>query len=184
MRRLLQLLLNVWPDRLIFAINQELESKRCRYQKSLLKEHGADLYLASPVVIISPSEVAFGKECAVNEFVHILAGGGVTIGNGVWIANHASLITVTHPTDVEFIGDHPHTTAPIVIEDYVWIGSHATIMPGVTLGRSCVVGAGSVVTKDVPAYAIVAGVPAKVLRYKSIRSEGSQAGMTGLSNSR
>ena len=56
---------------------------------------------------------------------------------------------------------------PVVIGDDCWIGSRVTIMPGVTLGRGCVVGAGAVVTRDVPPYAVVAGVPARVVRYRN-----------------
>lgn len=154
------------PDRLVYVLSEEASHKRCRYQKRLLRSHGDDLYLANNVSLISPGEITFGNHCAVNEFVHILAGGGVTIGNGVWIANHASIITITHPKDVEFVGHHPAITEPVVIEDNVWIGSHAIILPGVKLGKSCVVGAGAVVTKNVPPYAIVTGIPASVQSYK------------------
>ena len=119
-------------------------------------------------MIHSPSTVTFGNNCAVNEFVHILGAGGVWVGNGVWISNHTSIISETHPSDVEYIGDYTAILLSVKIEDNVWIGSHATIMPGIVLGRSCIVGAGSVVTKDVPPYAIVTGIPAKILRYKSI----------------
>jgi acetyltransferase-like isoleucine patch superfamily enzyme len=155
-------------NKVISVLQRRLANKLIQLQKDQLKRYGANFYMASYVVIVSPSEVEFGNNCAVNEFVHILGGGSVLFGNGVWIANHASIITVTHPSDVEFIGDHPLTLSSVNIEDNVWIGSHATILPGVRLGRSCIVGAGAVVTKDVPPYAVVAGVPAKIIRYKEI----------------
>ena len=157
------------PGRVVRVLSEAAVAKLVSEQKRRLGAYGRRFHLALNVAIFSPHFVSFGDDCAVNEFVHILGIGGVTVGNGVWISNHASLITETHPADVEFIGDHPPATAAIVIDDHAWIGSHAVIMPGVTLGRSCIVGAGSVVTKDVPPYAIVAGVPAKLLRYKSIR---------------
>ena len=168
LRKIINAIIGLAPDKLAAVIGEEMMQKAVCHQKTTVK-HGTNFYLAAHTVIFSPGVVSFGNDCAVNEFVHILGIGGVRIGNGVWIANHASLITETHPADVEFIGDHPSATAAIVIDDHAWIGSHAIIMPGVTLGRSCIVGAGSVVTKDVPPYAIVAGVPAKLLRYKSIR---------------
>lgn len=61
--------------------------------------------------------------------------------------------------------------APVIIEDYAWISCRVTIMPGVTIGKGAVVAAGAVVTKDVPPYAIVAGVPAKIIgeRTKDLR---------------
>ena len=172
MRRFLQWLMDLWPDKLAFVIAQEFENKRGRHQKSLLKHYGHNFFLAGSVVFHSPSTVTFGNNCAINEFVHILGAGGVWVGDGVWIANHASIISETHPSNVEYIGDHESILNSVNIEDNVWIGSHSTIMPGVVLGRSCIVGAGSVVTKDVPPYAIVVGAPAKILRYKSIAPLG------------
>lgn len=69
-----------------------------------------------------------------------------------------------------------HTCAPVVIERDVWIGSHAVVLKGVRIGTGAVVAAGAVVTKDVPPYAVVAGVPAKLLRYRGeIRSKHESA---------
>ena len=62
------------------------------------------------------------------------------MGNGVWIANHASIISSTHPVDVEYIGDYPQIDIAVTIEDNVWIGSHAVILPGVTLGQAALLG--------------------------------------------
>ena len=168
-RKILSLFIS---DKAVYILTNEFEHKRCQYQMRLLKSYGKNFHLSASVVIHSPSTVTFGNNCAVNEFVHILGAGGVWFGNGVWIANHASIISETHPSDVEYIGDHPAVLHSVKIEDNVWIGSHSTIMPGVVLGRSCIVGAGSVVTKDVPPYAIVVGAPAKILRYKSIAPLG------------
>jgi acetyltransferase-like isoleucine patch superfamily enzyme len=93
----------------------------------------------------------------------------------VYIANHASIVSATHPVDVEFIGDQPLIEKSVMIKDHVWIGSHAVILPGVTLGRSSVIAAGAVVTHDVPPYAVVAGVPAKIVRFKSLGTPAEQA---------
>ena len=166
-----KLLFRLIPNSIIWILQKETADKVSQHQKRLIKSHGKNFYLASNVIIHGPSQFACGDNCAINEFVHIRAGGSLTIGNGVWIANHSSLITETHPSDVECIADHPSVFRPIIIDDNVWIGAHATILPGVTLGKSCIVGAGSVVTKDVPPYAIVTGIPAKVLRYKSLNFE-------------
>lgn len=61
---------------------------------------------------------------------------------------------------------------PVVIEDDVWIGARVTLLPGVHIGRGSVIGAGSVVTKDVPAYSIVGGNPARVLKYRIVPDSG------------
>ncbi len=79
------------------------------------------------------------------------------------IAPKVNLVTLNH--DLSAGGNRKATYCkPIVIEDNVWIGIDATILPGVTLGRNCVVAAGSVVTKDVPANMIAAGNPAKIVK--------------------
>lgn len=93
----------------------------------------------------------------------------ITIGNHVMIAPQAALITGDHRIDVvgryldEVTEKTARTDRPIVIADDVWIGFRAIVLKGVTIGRGAVVGAGSVVTKDVPPYTVVAGVPARVI---------------------
>lgn len=57
---------------------------------------------------------------------------------------------------------------PVIIKDFVWCGANVTITPGVTIGEGAIIGAGSVVTKDVPDYAIVGGNPAKIIKYRNI----------------
>jgi acetyltransferase-like isoleucine patch superfamily enzyme len=91
----------------------------------------------------------------------------VTIGNRVTIgANSILTDTDFHPLDYQVRQTHPTDgkTAPIVIEDDVFIGMHVLVLKGVTIGARSVVGAGSVVTRDVPADSVVAGNPAKVIR--------------------
>lgn len=180
LRRMVRRLLGCIPDRAVCALAEEFQEKQSAYQKRTLKGHGTNFFLARGSIILSPNRVSFGDDCALSEFVHILGMGGVTVGNGVWVANHASIISATHPADVEFIGDHPLVQGGVQIEDNVWIGSHAVILPGVTLGRSCIVGAGCVVTRDVPPYAVVAGVPARILRYKNLPEEPGPSPISGV----
>lgn len=91
-------------------------------------------------------------------------GGNITIGNFVDIAPEVNIWTLEHdmhsPTFATKGGD-------VVIEDYAWIANRAIILPGVTVGRGAVVAAGAVVTKDVPPFAIVGGIPAKVIGRRS-----------------
>lgn len=88
--------------------------------------------------------------------------GGITIGDGSLIGHNVVLATINH--DLSPFKNRENHYAPIVIEDNVWIGSNATILPGITIGRWAVVAAGAVVTKDVEAYTVVGGVPAKEIR--------------------
>ncbi len=97
---------------------------------------------------------SFGERVFINQGCFFLDYGGITIGDRVMIGPRVTLSTAGHPVEVEerfaFI-----TSAPIVIEDDVWIGAAATITPGVTIGRGSVVGAGAVVARDVPPLCVV-----------------------------
>ncbi len=97
----------------------------------------------------------------INSNSQIVCSKSITIGDGVAIADGA-LIRDCDDHDIQY--DGYEKTAPVVIGDHVWIGQRATILKGVTIGDNAVVAAGAVVTKDVPANAIVGGVPAKVIR--------------------
>ncbi|WP_108444442.1 acyltransferase [Halomonas denitrificans] len=109
------------------------------------------------------TKVTIGKGCQINEGVFIQ---GAVIGKDVMIAPNASLLSNMHKFDrVDIpIKDQGKVKGNLVkVEDDVWIGRNAIILPGVKLGKGAIVGAGSVVTKDVEAYAVVGGVPAKVI---------------------
>lgn len=119
--------------------------------------------------VFPPFYTDFGKNITVGEGVFINAcchfqdHGGVTIGDGCQIGHNVVFATLNHG----FAPEDRSTTypAPIVLKKNVWVGSNATILSGVTIGENAIVGAGSVVTKDVPDNAIVGGVPAKVIKY-------------------
>ena len=118
--------------------------------------------------VFPPFYTDFGKNITVGEGVFINAcchfqdHGGVIIGDGCQIGHNVVFATLNHGLPPE----ERQTTypAPIVLGRNVWVGSNATILLGVTIGDNAVVGAGAVVTKDVPPYTIVGGVPAKEIR--------------------
>lgn len=168
-----------FTPRLVNAIRIQWEQKCVVFLLGQLGGHGRGCAIAPSVTIHSAPKLTIGDNCVINDNVTILAVAGISMGNGVWIAANAALISISHPSDVEYIGDVPSVLQPIVIEDHVWIGAHAIVLPGIRLGRSCIVAAGAVVTKDVPPYAIVGGVPARVLRYKNIPPEGAGTDETG-----
>ncbi|MGY1439036.1 DapH/DapD/GlmU-related protein [Streptomyces reniochalinae] len=105
----------------------------------------------------------FGENVFVNQGCTFMDKGGIRIGNGVMIAPKVSLITGGHPLPLAERREYL-SFAPIALEDDVWIGTAAVVTQGVTIGAGAVVAAGAVVTRDVPAGTVVAGVPARVLK--------------------
>lgn len=96
-------------------------------------------------------------------------GNHVTIGKDVLMGPDVVIMTSTHAFEnrdvlINLQGAQP--IRPVFVGDDVWIGTRVIIMPGVTIGRGAIIGAGAIVTKDVPAFAIVGGIPAKVIRYR------------------
>lgn len=95
--------------------------------------------------------------------------GSTVIGNDVMMGPECVIFTRNHQierTDVSMRLQGFTEEKPVIIEDDVWIGQRVMIMPGIRVGKGSVIGAGAVVTKDVPRYAVVGGVPAKVIRYR------------------
>ena len=110
--------------------------------------------------------IIIGDDCLVGEYSVIRGQGGVKIGNRVYTSPFTQIIAVNHVFDDPnrpFI-EQGITAQGIEIEDDVWLGAGAVITDGVRVGKGSVVAAGAVVTKDVPAHSIVAGVPAKVIK--------------------
>jgi acetyltransferase-like isoleucine patch superfamily enzyme len=110
--------------------------------------------------------IRIGRDSLIGEYSVIRGQGGVTIGDRVYTSPMTQIIAVNHvfdDPDRPFI-EQGITAEGIVIEDDVWMGSAAVITDGVHIGKGAVVAAGAVVTKDVPAHSVVAGVPARVIK--------------------
>ncbi len=106
--------------------------------------------------------ITIGKDVFINSGCHFQDQGGIEIGDGALIGHNVVLATINH--DLNPKENRRNHYAPIRIGAHVWIGSNATILPGVTLGDYAVVAAGAVVTRNVPAMTVVGGAPAKVLK--------------------
>lgn len=110
--------------------------------------------------IRNPKGIIIGNGVSVGPKVLLDGRKGLTIGNNVVIAYEAIIWTLNHDyNDTHFCGKG----APVIIEDYAWICSRSTILPGRKIGKGAVVAAGAVVTKDVPPFTVVAGIPAKII---------------------
>lgn len=125
---------------------------------------GCDLWYYTPRKV-RMSGFRLGAGSHVNRRCVLDIRGGLDIGEQVSISPEAMILTATHQVnDPQFRVE----LRRVVIEDYVWVGSRATILPGVRLGRGCVVAAGAVVTRDVPPHTVVAGVPARPVADRDI----------------
>lgn len=116
--------------------------------------------VSTPLTAVRPHMVNIGKNVVVMPGCLMMSAGGITIDDGAMIAANVQLISNNHDLYERQI----ITCKPVHIGKNAWVGAGATILPGITIGDNAVVGAASVVTKDVPANTIVAGNPAKFIK--------------------
>jgi len=131
---------------------------------------GSAVFLGCYIWFYGPGQVRrvgvhIGRHSLVNRGCCLDARAPLHIGDNVSISPEVSILTTGHQYEDP---DFALVSQPVVIEDYVWIGTRATIMPGVTIGRGAVVAAGAVVTGDVAAQSIVAGVPARPIGRRTL----------------
>lgn len=126
------------------------------------KEVDSSFRMFPPFYTDFGKNITIGKDVFINSGCHFQDQGGIEIGDGALIGHNVVLATINH--DLNPKENRKNHYAPIKIGAHVWIGSNATVLPGVTIGDYAVVAAGAVVTRDVPAMTVVGGVPAKVLK--------------------
>ena len=134
----------------------------CRVLK--IMEGGCKSYFEHDIFIGGPGRVSIGRSCQINENSFIQE---AEIGNFVMIAPNVTILSSMHNFDqldvpMIFQGEAGHKK--VHIQDDVWLGRNVVIMPGVTIGKGSIVAASAVVTKDVPEYQIVGGVPARIIK--------------------
>ena len=133
---------------------------------SLMKELfynqiGENSIIYNQLTVVCPKNVTIGKNVTVMNGVLMMSAGGITIEDNVMIAANVQLISNNHdPYDRYII-----TCKPILIKQGALIGAGATILPGVTIGKYAIIGANSVVSKDIPDFGVAIGTPAKVIKY-------------------
>lgn len=142
---------------------------RSAYWRLFLKKCGRQVRIGKNCKIINPSNITLGTRVFFNHDCNLDASGAkITIGNDVLVGFNSTFITFNHTFEDKkaLIWDQPLIGLDVIIEDNVWISSHVIVLAGVTVHTGAVLCAGAVVTKDVPAYAVVGGVPAKVIKYR------------------
>jgi maltose O-acetyltransferase len=137
---------------------------RERLLRELLGEMGEGVVIRPPFFCDYGSHIAIGPRTFVNYDCVMLDVAPIRIGAACQLAPRVQLLTATHPIDPEPRRLGWESAEPITIGDNVWLGGGAIVCPCVTIGADTVVGAGAVVTRDLPAGVVAAGVPARVLR--------------------
>lgn len=133
-------------------------------EKKLFGKTGDNIYINPPLYVDYGRHVEIGNNFYANMDCLFLDVNKICIGDNVMVGPRVSFYTAGHPTDAEIRIQELEFGLPIVVEDNVWIGGSAVLLPGITVGKNSIVAAGAVVTKDVPENCIVGGNPAKVLR--------------------
>ncbi|BDD02570.1 sugar O-acetyltransferase [Aureibacter tunicatorum] len=168
---------------LYLASDSELEMERLRAKKLCFEYNGAfdtnrrneiltyllgvdvaEIHIESPFLCDYGYNIKLGGSFFANHHLTILDCAPVTIGDNVMIGPNCVLTTATHPVDAKTRHSLLEFAKPIVLEDGVWLGASVTVCPGVTIGENSVIGAGSVVVKDIPANTVAVGNPCRVVR--------------------
>lgn len=143
----------------------EGEEKKQKILKELFAEVGEGSYLQAPYhAMWGGHHVHLGKNVYLNFNATLVDDANIYIGDGTMIAPNVTIIAASHPISPKLRAEGYGCNEPVYIGKNVWIASNVTILPGVHIGDNSVIGAGAVVTKDIPANVLAVGTPAKVLR--------------------
>lgn len=142
---------------------KETEARRALLNRILGKVDG-DILIEQPFYCDYGYNIRVGKKFYANFNLVILDEAPVSFGDNVFIAPNCGFYTAGHPIDAEERNKGLEYARPITVGNNVWFGAHVCVLPGVTIGDNCVIGAGSVVTKDIPSNSVAVGNPCKVIR--------------------
>ena len=149
-------------SQLIFKFNHTMPAT-AEYDElmhAIFPSMGEGSLVSAPLTAVRPHMVRIGRNVVVMPGCLMMSAGGITIDDGAMIAANVQLISNNH----DLYERQVITCKPVHIGKNAWVGAGATILPGVTVGDNAVVGAASLVTKDVPANTIVAGNPARTIK--------------------
>ena len=130
----------------------------------LLGAMGKGCWIEPPLYVNWGSRITLGDHVYANTGLTVIDDTFVTIGSHVMLGPRVTISAASHPVDPELRRQAYQYDLPVVLEENVWVGAGVTILPGVTIGKNSVIGAGSVVDRDIPPDVVAAGVPCRVLR--------------------
>lgn len=145
--------------------------KRAALISKIFGEVGEGVWIEPPLTCAFGKTVKIGKGTYINSNLTLVDDYKITIGSGVLIGPNVMICTTGHPVHYKLRPHGEMYSFEVIIKDNVWIGGNVSICPGVTIGENSVIGAGSVVTKDIPANCVAAGNPCKVIRFFDERDE-------------
>ena len=152
---------------LCFELNNTRPSKiedRNAILDQLIPNLGNNCTILSPFMTDYGCYCSIGHDTFINHNAYLMDGGGITIGHHCFIGPNCGMYTAIHPMLAEERNQGLEKALPIVIGDNCWIGADVTILPGVTIGSNTIIGAKSVVTKDIPDHVLALGNPCRVIR--------------------
>jgi len=146
-------------------LSKKIRHSICRH---LFKSCGKNVNVEHRAFFNSGRMIAIGDNSGIGVGAYL--NGPIQIGNNVMMGEDVMLITQNHSffrTDITMDQQGFQEDEPIIIGNDVWIGARVIILPGITIGKGAIIGAGAVVSKDVPEWAIVAGNPARIIKYRN-----------------
>ena len=152
---------------LCFELNNTRPSKvedRNAILNQLIPNLGNNCTILSPFITDYGCYCSIGRDTFINHNAYLMDGGGITIGHHCFIGPNCGMYTAIHPMLAKERNQGLEKALPIVIGDNCWIGADVTILPGVTIGSNTIIGAKSVVTKDIPDHVLALGNPCRVIR--------------------
>ena len=159
--------LRLEAEDLCFELNnirpKDAEKRNAILQK-LISDLGENCTILSPFITDYGCYSHIGRDTFINHNAYLMDGGGITIGHHCFIGPNCGFYTAEHPLDVEQRNKGLEYAKPIKVGNNVWFGGNVIVLPGVTIGDNVTIGAGSIVTKDIPSNVLAYGNPCKVIR--------------------
>lgn len=160
-----------FKNRINIYIANFLKRKKLHKLFLTMKNVGKNVHICKNYIFSGNKNIDIGDNVWIGESFYARGEGGIKIGSGTIISRNVQIWTSNHNYDSDDLLCIPYDKRmilkPVIISENVWIGTSVIFIPGVTVGEGAVIGAGSVVTKDVPPFAVVGGNPAKIIKYRN-----------------